>query len=181
MLTLGKYSFGMGDRFGKQGFAQLRACAKAKGELGADIVPVWNKSHREHVTIGSEPGSVRIEADAAVKALAWEGAYHVDADHINLGTVDGFVECSDFFTIDVADAIGRAASEDDVDAFVKRHGELCGTVGIPGIERPFEITEEEVARVAGKFLFAGAAGRGDSPAYREIERGGCLHYRGVDG
>ena len=150
MLEIGKFSFRMGERFARQGIAQLRACVKAKETLGVDGVPVWNKSNREHVTIGSEPGSLRVEADAAVAALGWEGAYHVD----NLGTVDAFVECSDFFTIDVADAIGRSPTEDDVFAFVKRHPELCGTVEIPGIDRPFAIEEEEVARVAGQFLFA---------------------------
>src|SRR5688572_17318737 len=101
MLELGKYSFGMGDRFAHQAPAQLRACILAR-EAGAQIVPVWNKSNREHTTIGSEPESVRKAADAAVKALGWQGSYHVDADHINLTTVDRFIAPSDFFTIDVA-------------------------------------------------------------------------------
>src|SRR5688500_12555145 len=101
MLLLGKYSFGMGDRFAHQAEAQLRACLLA-AERGVSIVPVWNKSNREHVTIGSEPSSVRVAADAAVRKLGWKAPYHVDADHINLGTVDRFIEPSDFFTIDVA-------------------------------------------------------------------------------
>src|SRR5690242_7218597 len=82
-LSLGKYSFGMGDRFGHQGKAQLRACIMAT-ELGADVVPVWNKSNREHTFIGTEPSSLRAEAEAAVKALGWQKTYHVDADHIRL-------------------------------------------------------------------------------------------------
>src|SRR3954462_2044206 len=98
MLKLGKYSLGMGDRFAQQAAAQLRACVLAR-EKGADIVPVWNKSNREHLTIGSEPRSVRTAADAAVKRLDWTWEYHVDADHINLTTVDRFIEPSDFFTI----------------------------------------------------------------------------------
>ena len=79
-LTLGKYSFGMGDRFAHQGRAQLQACALAT-QLGADVVPVWNKSNREHLFIGTEPSRLRAEADAAVKALGWNKPYHVDADH----------------------------------------------------------------------------------------------------
>jgi hypothetical protein len=57
-LPLGKYSFGMGDRFAHQGKAQLQACVLAT-ELGADFIPVWNKSNREHTFIGTEPASTR--------------------------------------------------------------------------------------------------------------------------
>src|SRR5919199_445687 len=119
MLTLAKYSFGVGDRFAHQARAQLRACMLA-AERGADVVPVWNKSHREHTTIGSEPGSVRAAADAAVRELGWKKPYHVDADHIRLETVDGFLASSDFYTIDVADYIGKPAPRETVSAFVNR-------------------------------------------------------------
>ncbi len=44
------------------------------------------------------------------KALGWQQPYHVDADHIRLETVDRFVAPSDFFTIDVADSIGKPAA-----------------------------------------------------------------------
>src|SRR6185503_5060958 len=108
MLTLAKYSFGIGDRFAHQAKAQLRACRLA-AEQGVEIVPVWNKSNREHITIGSEPASVRIAADAAVKKLGWNRPYHVDADHIREETVERFLASSDFFTIDVADSIGQPA------------------------------------------------------------------------
>ena len=93
-LSLGKFSFGMGDRFAHQGKAQLRACQLAT-ELGAEFIPVWNKSNREHTFIGTEPSSLRAEADAAVKALGWKKPYHVDADHIRLETVDRFIAPSD--------------------------------------------------------------------------------------
>ena len=76
-LPLGKYSFGMGDRFAHQGKAQLQACILAS-ELGADVVPVWNKSNREHTFTGTDPASLLTEADAAVKALGWKKPYHVD-------------------------------------------------------------------------------------------------------
>src|SRR5579859_6510170 len=152
-LALGKYSFGMGDRFGHQGKAQLRACVMAT-ELGADVVPVWNKSNREHTFIGTEPSSLRAEADAAVKALGWKKTYHVDADHIRLETVDRFVAPSDFFTIDVADTIGKPALTADVNAFADRHPELTGSLSIPHIDHPLNISRTEVERVANKFLLA---------------------------
>jgi hypothetical protein len=152
-LPLGKFSFGMGDRFGHQGNAQLRACMLAT-ELGARFVPVWNKSNREHSFTGTEPSSLRTEADAAVKALGWKDPYHVDADHIRLETVDRFIAPSDFFTIDVADSIGQPAGAADVKAFVDRHPEFTGTVSIPHIARPFAIMRAEVERVARKLLLA---------------------------
>src|SRR5688572_4943141 len=153
MLELGKYSLGMGDRFAHQAVAQLRACVMAV-ERGVAIVPVWNKSNREHVTIGSEPASVRRAADTAVKELGWSGAYHVDADHINLGTVDRFIEPSDFFTIDVASAIGQAADETGIANFVRRHPELAGEIHISGVQKPFRLEKGEVERIARKYLLA---------------------------
>jgi hypothetical protein len=152
-LPLGKFSFGMGDRFGHQGKAQLAACVLAT-KLGAEFIPVWNKSNREHTFIGTEPASLRAEADHAVAALGWKKPYHVDADHIRLETVDRFIAPSDFFTIDVADSIAKPAAAADVQAFVDRHPELAGQVSIPHIGRPFEITRAEVERVANKFLLA---------------------------
>jgi hypothetical protein len=153
MLTLGKYSFGIGDRFAHQAKAQLDACRMATGR-GAAVVPVWNKSHREHTTVGSAPASTRAAADAAVAALGWDRPYHVDADHIRLETVDQFLPHSDFFTLDVADKIGQPADPATAQAFVDRHPELVGRISIPGIELPFETTPSEVERVASKYLCA---------------------------
>jgi len=68
--SLGRFSLGMGDRFGQQGKVQLAACLRAL-ESGVEITPVWNKSHREHSIVGSAPADVRREADAAVAALGW--------------------------------------------------------------------------------------------------------------
>jgi hypothetical protein len=152
-LRLGKFSFGMGDRFGHQGQAQLRACILAAG-MGADIVPVWNKSNREHLFIGTEPSSLRAEADSAVQALAWKKPFHVDADHIRLETVDRFISPSDFFTIDVADSIGKPAPAADIDAFVARHPELVGKLAVPNIAEPLDISPAEIRRVANQFLLA---------------------------
>jgi hypothetical protein len=153
MLTLATYSIGVGDRFAHQAKAQLRACILA-ADAGADVIPVWNKSHREHVTVGSQPASVRAAADAAVRELGWKKPYHVDADHIRLETVDGYIASSDFYTIDVADAIGQPADPAAVRAFVDRHPELVGGLEVPGIERPFATTRADVERIAGKYLRA---------------------------
>ena len=116
-MRLEKYSFGVGDRFGHQGRAQLEALIKAK-EDGLNIVPVWNKSNREHQIIHTSPESVRQEADRAVEALNWRDSYYVDADHINAGNVESFIQSSDFFTLDVADFIAQEADSRDVADFV---------------------------------------------------------------
>jgi hypothetical protein len=92
-------------------------------QKGVDVVPVWNKSYREHSIIGSQPASARAAADAAAAKLGWKKPYHVDADHINATTVDGFIDSCDFFTLDVADWIGKPA---DPRAFLDRHPELAG-------------------------------------------------------
>ena len=105
-MVLEKYSLGVGDRFAHQAKPQLAAFVRAAGK-GAAIVPVWNKSNREHKIVGSEPSGTRAAADAAVHHLGWRHSYYVDADHINLGTVDRFLDPSNFFTLDVADAIGH--------------------------------------------------------------------------
>lgn len=153
MLKLGKYSFGIGDRFAHQAKAQLTACIQA-AEKGVDVVPVWNKSNREHLTIGSEPVSLRTKADAAVKELDWKKPYHVDADHIRLDTVDRFIPHSDFFTIDVADSIGCPTESEMLEEFANRHPELVGQIEIPGIAKPFETTRADVERIVGKYLLA---------------------------
>ncbi|NBV56093.1 MAG: hypothetical protein EBR70_05885, partial [Verrucomicrobia bacterium] len=152
-LVIGKFSLGMGDRFAHEAEAQLAACIAAK-KLGVEIVPVWNKSNREHNIIGSEPTSTRAAADAAVKALGWTAPYFLDADHIGLKTVDRFVGVSDFFTIDVADFIAQPADPAAVKAFVDRHPELVGTLTLAGIDRPFTTTRADVERTAAKFLLA---------------------------
>ena len=57
-MELGKYSLGIGDRFGRQGEAQLAALVRARDELGVIVMPVWNKSHREHGIVGTRAGQV---------------------------------------------------------------------------------------------------------------------------
>lgn len=165
-MKIQKYSFGVGDRFGHQGKAQLSALLKARKEFGVDFIPVWNKSNREHQIVGTEPGSTRLEADAAVKALGYTGQYFVDADHINLGNVDRFIDSSDFFTLDVADYIGKPADPKDIDDFVEANRKYLGNLSIPGFAEPLKVSEEELRAIAGRYLFAAQeAGR----IYRHIE------------
>jgi hypothetical protein len=164
MLRLSRYSIGVGDRFAHQARPQLRAFMLA-AERGVDVVPVWNKSNREHTFIGTEPVSVRKAALAAVRDLKWTKPWHVDADHINLDTVERFLEPSDFFTIDVAHFIGQPADPADLDRFLGRHPELIGTIAIPGIDKPFTTTRDSIAKTAGVYL---AAAREAGRIYRHI-------------
>jgi hypothetical protein len=94
-MQIEKFSLGIGDRFGREGLAQLRAIQQAE-KAGVVVVPVWNKSNREHSLIGTTPDDVRAEADEAVSVAGWKHAYHVDADHIGVKTVDKFLAGSDF-------------------------------------------------------------------------------------
>jgi hypothetical protein len=161
-ILLPRYTFGVGDRFAHQAEAQLKACIMA-AECGVEVIPVWNKSNREHMIIGSEPTSVRHAADAAVHKLGWHKPYFCDADHINFETVDRFIGACDFYTIDVADWIGKTV---DASLFVAEHPELIGELSIPGISGTLTTTKEFVAQVAGKYLAAVTeAGR----IYRKIE------------
>jgi hypothetical protein len=152
-MRIGKYSLGIGDRFGHQGEAQLRAINKAAA-AGVEIVPVWNKSNREHSYIHSKPNDTRIEADAAVKALSFSGNYFVDADHINLSNVSGFIAASDFFTLDVASKIGTSSDDQQITAFVASCLKYSGILNIPGISEPFEVSEQLLLTITNKFLAA---------------------------
>jgi hypothetical protein len=106
------------------------------------------------VIVGSTPDSVRAAAEKAVKELDWTRPYHIDADHIRLDTVDPFVPSSDFYTLDVADAIGQACEPQCLHSFVARHPELFGTLQITGIAEPFHTTKTDIEEIAGKYLRA---------------------------
>ncbi len=165
MKKLLKYSFGIGDRFQKQGVAQLQAIVKAK-EFGVYITPVWNKSNREHQIIGTAPLSVRKEAVEAVNILGWDDDYFVDADHINLDTVDNFMDDSDFFTIDVASYIGKKCDQKELDYFMDSCATYTGELRIPGIKEPVKINKKILNKIASKFLFATIKA---GEIYRKIE------------
>ena len=166
MKTLGKYSIGLGDRFGHQGGAQLKAILAASGK-GIEITPVWNKSNREHITIGTQPADVRFEADLVTKNARFKKDYFVDADHINFDSVDRFIESSDFFTIDVASYIGKKAKETEIYEFLTGAEKYIGDLKIPGIKMPFKISELQIIQIAEKYLFGAIKAR---DIYRKIEK-----------
>jgi hypothetical protein len=165
MKTLGKYSIGLGDRFGHQGAAQLKAIISAS-ENGIEITPVWNKSNREHNTIGTLPGDVRAEADSVTQSAGYKKPYFVDADHINLDTVDRFIESSDFFTIDVASYIGKKADDKEIKEFAGSAEKYLGELTIPGTKLSFKISKTQISEITEKYLYAALKAR---DIYRKIE------------
>ena len=166
LLSLGRYSIGLGDRFARQAKAQLRACHLAAHQ-GVEVIPVWNKSNREHTTIGSDPADTRLAADAAVKELNWTKPHYIDADHIRVETVDRFLAHSDFYTIDVADWIGKPVDGATVRKFASNHPELIGRITVPDVDRPIETSREQVETIAGRYL---QATREAGKIYRHIAR-----------
>lgn len=166
MKKLGKYSFGLGDRFGHQGSAQLKAIMEASVK-GIEITPVWNKSNREHNTIGTQPGDVRAEADFATKKAGYDKPYFVDADHINLDSVERFIEPSDFFTIDVASYIGRKADETEISEFLAGTKKYSEKISITGTKLSFKTSEKQLRQIAEKYLFAAIKAW---DIYRKIEK-----------
>ena len=152
-MELSKYSIGVGDRFNHQAKAQLSAIKKAE-ELGVLITPVWNKSFREHQIIKSRPENTRIQADKAVKMLNWEHQYFVDADHVGLNTIDHFIDSCDFYTLDVADFIGKKTDGDKLKSFIANNKKFCGSFKIQGIQETIEINGSIIQSAAEKFLFA---------------------------
>jgi len=166
MKKLGKYSIGLGDRFGHQGHAQLLAVIEA-GKKGVEITPVWNKSNREHMIIGTQPSDVRKEADTVIKAAGFKKSFFVDADHINLDTVDRFIESSDFFTVDVASFIGKMADQSEIERFLEAASRHTGKIEVPGLTKKLKCSETHLNDIAEKYLFA-AKKAGD--IYRKIEK-----------
>jgi hypothetical protein len=95
MKTIERYSIGTGDRFGRQGAAQIAAVRKAR-EKGVDVAIVWNKSNREHLLTGTKPAEQSEAAAQAIKETGWDGSWYVDADHIGMATVDRFAPTATF-------------------------------------------------------------------------------------
>src|SRR3984893_17537309 len=165
LLRLPKYSIGVGDRFSLQGKAQLQACVAAL-QQGVEVIPVWNKSNREHNMIGSEPSQTRRAAQLAVEVSEWTRPYFLDADHIGLETVGRFIEPCDFFTMDVAEEIGVAADPDFANEFTNRHPELLDEIRVGSLGLTLKTNREQIDKVARKYLTAvSEAGK----IYRYIE------------
>jgi hypothetical protein len=158
--ALGRFSIGVGDRFGFEGVAQLAALSAARQD-GILVTPVWNKSNREHTLIGTCPSDARAAADAAVREAGWSDPYWLDADHISLGNVERFLDACDFFTLDVAEQIGRACEPAAMEALAQRVGQLFGPEPeLPGTWGTLKLGRASVKSAAGKYAAAVAeAGR----------------------
>ena len=164
MIKLNRFSLGVGDRFGHQARAQI-AALKAMRDEGVTVIPVWNKSFREHSLIGTRPADTRRAVDAGVAAEKWTAGYFVDADHISLKNVADFLPACDFFTLDVADFIGLPADAADCEAFADRHSALLGANDIEGLGEPLTLSRAALLATASKYL---AAIRAAGNLYRHI-------------
>lgn len=153
MKVIEPFTFGIGDRFAHQAESQLSAFQKLESH-GVLVIPVWNKSNREHTFVGSEPRSVYEAAQLAVKSRGWSHPWHVDADHIGLATVDRFILYSDFYTIDVADYIGKPPQQTDLDQFLTQNQSLVGEHSFTGLSDPIKLTAETMRTIASKYLAA---------------------------
>jgi len=152
-MRIQKYSIGTGDRFGCQAKAQIKAIIKAE-EQGLDIDIVWNKSHREHVITKTSPLDVLKEAEEAVTELKWKGNYYIDADHIGISNVDLYIDSCNYFTLDVAEYIGKKASVDDINVFINKYKKYIGKISIPNIKEKFNVESELLYKIANEYIFA---------------------------
>ena len=147
-MQLSRFSIGTGDRFGLEGEAQIAAFKDLRAQ-GAEADIVWNKSNREHVIIGSSPADQAKAAADSIKKSVWNGKWFVDADHINLKTVDWFLPHCNFFTIDVAETIGKKASVEARTAYIALAESL-----LKDGAAPVAVTKADIETVADKFLAA---------------------------
>ncbi len=152
-MKIEKHTFGHGDRFMHQGCAQLAAIIRAR-ENGSHVCPVWNKSHREHITVGTQPGTLKRKAVQAVRQLDYDGPYYLDADHINLDTVDPYLDTHDFFTMDMTRHIGRPADAESIDSFISSLSRFEGSLELEGLAEPVVISREIIERTSALFLRA---------------------------
>ena len=77
------------------------------------------------------------------------------------------MDSSDFYTLDVADFMGKPAEKADVETFVTKHKGLVGSLSIDGIDSPVAITEDQIRSVATKSLLAVKEA---GTLYRHIEK-----------
>jgi hypothetical protein len=117
--------------------------------------------------IGTQPSDVRMEADSVIKTAGYKKPYFVDADHINLDTVDKFISSSDFFTVDVASYIGKRAVDSEISTFIENAGKYIGKIEVQGIKKSLKCSSKQLADIAEKYLFA-AKKAGE--IYRKIEK-----------
>ncbi len=152
-VKLEKYSIGIGDRFGKECAPQLEAVQLAR-QNGVELVPVWNKSNREHSIIGSNPSNTQQIIQSAVSEFKWKNSFYIDADHINLKSVDHFLDYSNFFTLDVGEFINKRASDEEITSFLKNISSFKGKVEIPGSKKMYDVDDSLLTMIAEKYLAA---------------------------
>jgi hypothetical protein len=175
-MRLERFSLGLGDRFGKQGVAQLAALQQAASK-GVAITPVWNKSNREHNLIGTGPADTQLATQKAVQNAGWTRPYHLDADHIGLKTVDRFLPHCDFYTIDVADFIRQPATLEDTNAVRTSLQSIVGRK-IPELGKTEAIRQNEIdtflsvyasaIREAGRIYLHIAKSKGENSFIAEV-------------
>jgi hypothetical protein len=69
-------------------------------------------------------------------------------------TVDAFLAGSNFFTLDVADFIGKPAEDAAIAAFVRDMAPFRGALRIPGVDATFEVTDAVLEKIGRQYLYA---------------------------
>lgn len=152
-MELGKYSMGIGDRFGQEGVAQLSAFQRLLAE-GVAVTPVWNKSFREHQLIGSQPADTRLAVEEAVRHANWTRPFFLDADHIGRHNVALFISDCNYFTVDVAEAIGRPVEQSIVNEFKRFYEQWCNCHTVPDFLDPVVSQTDYIDRWSQQYLAA---------------------------
>ena len=111
----------------------------------------------------------RTAVEAAVRASEWKDPYYVDADHIDVETVDRFLDPCDFFTLDVAYAIGHPAGDGAAEALLRPASGVDWLQSeISGIEPAAHRAGEDALRTAAKYSVC--RDRGRAKMYRGSRR-----------
>jgi hypothetical protein len=151
MLTLGKYSMGIGDKFGKQSRAQLLAFEMASF-AGVEITPVWNKSAREHQITGTTPLMTREAAEKAVSTIKWDKPYFLNAEGFSSANIHNFIDDCNFFTIDASLFASNTITEKELNDFISNFAQFLDQIKVPGQKESFAITNAQIKSFAKKYL-----------------------------
>jgi len=151
MLTLGKYSMGIGDKFGKQSRAQLTAFEMASF-AGVEITPVWNKSEREYQVTGTTPYMARQTVEKAVSTVKWTKPYFLNADGVSLSNIQEFTNDCNFFTVDALLFANDQCPENDITRFCDDFSEYLENIKVQGQKESFAITKAQIKVFAQNYL-----------------------------
>ena len=154
MLTLAKYSFGVGDRFAHQAGPNcgpacwLPSRASKSCRSGTNRIANTRSSARSPTASAPRP-------TPRVRKLGWGKAYHVDADHIRLETVDGFSLRATFTRSTWPTRSANRPSRPQCRSFVERHPELARPrLAVAGVAEPLDLSAPRSSAIAGKYLRA---------------------------